>query len=665
MTKDLHFALCEIDILRAMLVKQGINLFDSAHIENAISIIRTSLTAMGITASNTQAIVSQVQSSYTTIAPEQTPSLFPSQQGAQSSLALHHAARQGDLATVKKLVASGSRVDAKDVFSATPLHMAAMYGHKAVAEFLLNQGAQINAKTQKLTDFVLTPLDLAIQYAPNTEIVTYLIDKGAQPDHWDYVVFGLLQDAMDSADNKNFKAFDLALHKMEIISQNKNALWVYSESEVKPVLVLYKVLASEVTDAKFYDRVMKTINHLTVADKTFLEERYILAKNLLHAFPSDETYTYKIGPNTVKLNANGYYAIFAVEIAAQTLSAFQQAQDATADRIAYQSIKSQFPSNETILQSLDSYTHLKQQVFKSLEDIFKQGANTAIKASLFDTSETLFNHYESGKTIILPSGWDGHAIEIILNKELNLFIVANSGDRFEGFEAGVNAYNMHFSITPDVIYSILRNEDQLELEFKKFYDLDLEKNETYSLAMSDQIFGNCAWHSQQVAQQALLYIELSKITTNPELIASLMDTWFEEYSEFHLTYVLKAYVEDPFLNEAALSDILLTYHNDLNTQSARERAHLLIEVLSENAHSKGLDLTPEIKQYLIDNSHKMTDKLAASFDDVLSSTPIDITDVLCLNDSEVYQQSYAPPPLSLQSLLPVLAVHDEQIVNIL
>lgn len=645
-----------------MLAKQGINVFDSTQTKNAILSIQASLAIAGIVAPDASAIVREVKSSIATLTSEQAKNFH----SPQSSLALHHAARSGDLAVVKQLVLSGSNVNAKDLFSATPLHMAAMYGHKAVAEFLINNGAEINAKTQKLTDYTFTPLDLAAQYAPNTEIITYLLNKGAQPDHWDFLVMGLFEDAMDSSDKKNYKAFDLALQKMEIVSQNKNALWVYSESEVKPILILYKVFASEINDAKYYERIMKTINHLTSADKTFLAERYVLAKNLLHAFPSDETYTYKIGPNKVKLSANGYYALFAVEIAAQTLGAFVQGQNTAIDQVVYQSLKSQKTLNERIMQSFDSYLYAKQQVFKTVESIFTQGINSAVKAGLIQTSETLFAHYESGGTIILPCGWDGHAIEIILNKELNLFMVANSGERFEGFASGLNAYHMQFDLTPDVIYSIINNQEQLELEFKKFYDLDLERSDIYSFSMPDQVYGNCAWYSQQIAQKALLYIELSKLVSTPELALSITEKWFEEYNEFHLTYVLKAYLEDPFLDEAALGDILITYHNHLETPAQTERSNLILEVLSENAHKIAFnsylhehlqDLTPEIKKFLNENGYKTSE--------ASSTTLIESKDVLSWNDAELQQESLLPATPLLQSLLPVVLPHEEQIIHLL
>ena len=186
-------ALCEADILRALL-----------HVKKSMDILPDEIQALlvrsGI-ATDTAIGVKQLQHN-----------IEPARFTQASRLALHHAARNGDLTEVKKLIAAGSNVNEKDLFKSTPLHMAAMYGHKAVAEYLIQHGANIDAKTYKIDNYALTPLDLAALYAPSTEMFSYLLSKGAAPEHWDILMFSLLDTVVESYDKHDYKAFDLSLN---------------------------------------------------------------------------------------------------------------------------------------------------------------------------------------------------------------------------------------------------------------------------------------------------------------------------------------------------------------------------------------------------------------------------------------------------------------------
>jgi cytohesin len=67
--------------------------------------------------------------------------------GCSQKDALHDAARNGDLAKVKTLLATHpDLVNRKDTNGMTPLHCAALGGHKDIAELLLAKQADVNAK---------------------------------------------------------------------------------------------------------------------------------------------------------------------------------------------------------------------------------------------------------------------------------------------------------------------------------------------------------------------------------------------------------------------------------------------------------------------------------------------------------------------------------------
>ena len=57
---------------------------------------------------------------------------------------LHHAADDGDLREVERLVRGGAHVNVKDEHGWTPLHKAARYGRLEVAQRLLGAGADFN-----------------------------------------------------------------------------------------------------------------------------------------------------------------------------------------------------------------------------------------------------------------------------------------------------------------------------------------------------------------------------------------------------------------------------------------------------------------------------------------------------------------------------------------
>lgn len=86
---------------------------------------------------------------------------------------LHKAAGEGDLASVKLLIANGANVNEK-VDGFTPLHTSAERGHKDVVELLIQNGADVNAKGNQNW----TPLHLAAT-AGRRDVAEILIAKGA------------------------------------------------------------------------------------------------------------------------------------------------------------------------------------------------------------------------------------------------------------------------------------------------------------------------------------------------------------------------------------------------------------------------------------------------------------------------------------------------------
>src|SRR5262245_13778568 len=91
---------------------------------------------------------------------------------------LHCAAQDGDLETVRALVASGADVNAFDDLGMTPLHYAAKNEQLSIAQFLLQHGAHVNAHHEPTVGN--TPLR---EIAGNCSLhmAQLLVEAGADP----------------------------------------------------------------------------------------------------------------------------------------------------------------------------------------------------------------------------------------------------------------------------------------------------------------------------------------------------------------------------------------------------------------------------------------------------------------------------------------------------
>mmetsp|Transcript_70962 Transcript_70962/g.169965 ORF Transcript_70962/g.169965 Transcript_70962/m.169965 type:complete len:389 (+) Transcript_70962:102-1268(+) len=87
---------------------------------------------------------------------------------------LHRAAQKGDVVAIQRLVRSGARLDAMDIFQCTPLHHAVEYGQKASILMLLGYSANVNC--QDMAGF--TPLHRAA-FSGQATLVECLIEGKA------------------------------------------------------------------------------------------------------------------------------------------------------------------------------------------------------------------------------------------------------------------------------------------------------------------------------------------------------------------------------------------------------------------------------------------------------------------------------------------------------
>jgi uncharacterized protein len=93
--------------------------------------------------------------------------------------ALHDAARSGDIAEVKRLLATGGDINERDGNDATPLHWAAYAGHTLLARLLIERGADVYANENQIC---LVPFQTAA--AEQSPQANAQIPNGVTPLHW-------------------------------------------------------------------------------------------------------------------------------------------------------------------------------------------------------------------------------------------------------------------------------------------------------------------------------------------------------------------------------------------------------------------------------------------------------------------------------------------------
>ncbi|DBA89603.1 TPA: hypothetical protein ACH3X2_004500 [Trebouxia sp. C0005] len=118
------------------------------------------------------------------------------------SLALHNAAREGNVAELTKLLAQGSSVSIRDKHSRQPLHLSAWAGQLECCKVLVAEGADKGAAAMDDT----TALHFAAQKG-HAEIARFLLNEGSS----ELVKLLLKRKADPASKNKNGKsAADLA-----------------------------------------------------------------------------------------------------------------------------------------------------------------------------------------------------------------------------------------------------------------------------------------------------------------------------------------------------------------------------------------------------------------------------------------------------------------------
>lgn len=500
------------------------------------------------------------------------------------SYPLHVAAAMGDLASLESLLASETFYDIneRDDLNSTPLHVAALLGHLEVVSFLISKGADVSL--QGAYDQNLSALTLATLNG-QTEIIRFLaqssiaihLDPSDIENALFYTIDRLFSSLQEDSERIPFKE-TLDIFSMLTFAQINTQQWpllpfeedlyFFPETFYEPVSVWLEAATKYANTKEIYDQIMETVNLINAQDTCY--QTYLDAKFLLHVLPVDSSYytiTYRSleGDEFISdIDCHGFMICFVTPFVAKEIDCYRE-----------------------ILESKDAL-----EAFKDLSETYHEAILFARQPAIFENSVMAYDLYQQGKTILLPTGWEGHAVNIILDPQTEYFIVANAGNRYVELGAGAHVYQMHSpdQLTPDLIYEILNNEDQANLEYAIKYQLALD--EVALLEHPEQQYGNCAWYSHKPSIESLLYLHYLHEGYDEVASKSLAHVQYTQWDTYESTHCLENYFDhNPALSINVVRDILIDYHPSLFTEGPEEidpveyhRAEYLATVLATDQY---------------------------------------------------------------------------------
>lgn len=190
-------------------------------------------------------------------------------------------------------------------------------------------------------------------------------------------------------------------------------------------------------------------------------------------------------------------------------------------------------------------------VKEGLLDGLKNMPDHATKAD----AARLHQRYMEGKPLVIPTGWRGHALNVVIQGDL--LIITNRGQRREG-EAGVEGPNMRIFTIKDpskideaAIMKLLDNSNKdLVKERLAFFgqgiidELGLEP--LHEIEKSEQKVGNCTYANNKAAFQALLFIQEYRKHGDIAKAESASSTVYERwsmYDRFNTVHELSRFLE--------------------------------------------------------------------------------------------------------------------------
>jgi hypothetical protein len=511
---------------------------------------------------------------------------------------LHLAARKGDLQEITKLLKAGVPINSEDHLSSTALHVATMFGKTEAAILLMKNGANIH----DLSYNGLSAFQLAVDNGHYKTAASLVVHGQLKPNHPNFkgdnpikIIFDVFYQKMISKDLADMKPETirdihellstievLAAHSgkychytVKVEGENTRTGVKFNDFIKSPLTMQLKSYAIYAPTDELRNKILQTANKIFETDKS--EVPYLNAKNLLQTFPTGGLYYLKIGAgDKMIIQANGHFKLFTTELVKNSLAVYLEklhAQHADPIQIA------------VFEKILETYTN-------AYEFLSKLGTQAALDHYLA--------LYESGKTILIPSGWNEHFATHFASLPQKVVGVGNSGDRYATLAPGVHFYKSE-KLGIDFIKAMAINQDKQQFEYNKMYEYGIiEKIGT--LPAAEQKYGSCTLESHRDAVEGMALIEITNIDPNLKAHAlPLAHHFFEGWNDFLGDYQLAEYQK----SEAGLPVFgLIDIFNEIHLKPAgkftahhQEQAKKVIDILLSPAYQG------EFKYWLTNDSY--------------------------------------------------------------
>ncbi len=409
------------------------------------------------------------------------------------------------------------------IVTSTALHYAAMMGDVPQILPLLKAGYDINA----LDKFGCSPLDLAITHH-NTTAALLMVNQG-------------------HLYNSGARALYLALEA--------------NEEAVAKAIIYHPEFQGDATAFRaFRWKQIDVLNFLINQDIDMpITQTLMTAKMLAHRFSLDgkiTVYPQGFPPNTpVALSLEGHFG----EITAR----------------------------ESYFSFRDYVAYLKKQ--PHLPEYFSVYSNTLEVLAFaaqphLDGKKCMDKLYESylldkPKAIFVPTGWDGHAVGVVIRGDM--LFKCNRGIGSDG-EHGIVAYKIgNFSGFSESFFDKIIAAQGSSYFFQKEIDELLALKEVARFEATPQVVGNCAWFSAIESIHAILLAEFSEQMQDPQLASKHANEVYEAWESFDLDHsILQLPTHYPLPHQKKMIDDVLfklvhAHHDSLNPDDLRHSLYVL------------------------------------------------------------------------------------------
>lgn len=489
---------------------------------------------------------------------------------------LHLAARDGDIAKIIRLIENGEDVNLENNRSARPLHCAALYGKVEAAKLLITYGADLHDVAYKGH----TALHFALKNH-HYELAKLLVLEGASPsalnEKGEDPISYLLSDVAWAVSNEKdihaqIELVEIMDTLLVLLQHAENGCVSSAEFTRKdgqqyyvprPVVADLYLFAAYATEPVVKHCLLNYIKEINAFDTSF--DSYLHALNLLHRFPTGEIYPLTLNKETqIYLESEGHFGLFTTQLARNSLQAYL----------------------ETIPH--DAKHALQKNVFETLLNVYENAAYYCENRANPQAYKAALAHYDNGDTVLLPTGWHGHFVDVILSKQQETYASANSGDRYGGEDPLPLQERIEFGDTPglifyhleepnsideDYIQNTLNNTSQMNLEFEQPLKY-ATFNKLFEIINPDQEFGNCGWESHRDAVEGIIVIELLNRNISLEEAKPLAKEFYDSWDLFHGNYVIDQYMaHHPGLGAEAFISIFCQLHHNKTDISPKDHAH--------------------------------------------------------------------------------------------